>query len=82
MDVEKIEEKIRQIKLLMQELEQIGPDPYKVQKLGTLLNYIGTQKELYVKHRNLFDAATEILIRASLDADACKCDPTQRRPCE
>ncbi|HUY00224.1 MAG TPA: hypothetical protein VMV49_11755 [Candidatus Deferrimicrobium sp.] len=76
---ERIEEKIKQIKLLMSELENSEPDLYKIQKLETILNEIGTRKELYTTYKNLFNAAAEILISASIEARARKCDPTQRR---
>ena len=81
-DSENIEGKIKQIKLLMQELENTEPDLYKIQKLKTILNDIGTQKYLYAKYKNLFDAAAEVLISASIEAKARKCDPTQRRLAE
>jgi len=79
-DLANIEEKIKQIKLLMRELENAEPDIYKIQKLKTILNEIGIQKELYTKFKNLFDAAAEVLISASIEANARKCDPTQKRP--
>ena len=75
----RIEEKVKQVKLLMHELENSEPDIYKIQKLKDLLHEIGTQKELYNQYKDLFDAATEVLISASIDARALKCDPTQRR---
>lgn len=77
-ELENVEEKIKQIKLLMRTLEN-DPDIYKIQELNAILNEIGTQRALYAKYKTIFDAAAEVLISASIDAKAQKCDPTQRR---